>query len=99
MVFLGPLLSISMSVIAFYLWQTIALKGQLGSHSRWTGSHEMTVSTFELFAAVFVFGLVALAAGIFQIRRGRPNKILVAMLFLLVAIMIFLGRAVTQHAA
>src|SRR6266851_537212 len=46
LVVLGPVLSIAMAVISFYLWQIIYHPGQPGGHSRWTGSHEMTFNAF-----------------------------------------------------
>ena len=95
---LGPMLSIAMAVISFYLWRTIHYQGQLGSTSRWNGSSEMTARTFQLFGTIFVFGLVCVAAGIFQLRTGRRNVIFLILLLVLVGVMFLLGRQVMQLA-
>jgi hypothetical protein len=92
LIVLGLMLSCAMAGISFYLWQTIHYPGQ----SRWSGSAEMTARTFQLFGTIFVFGLVCLATGIFQVRTGRRNMIAVAFLLLLVGIMIFLGNQIMQ---
>ena len=98
LVILGPSLSIAMAVISFYLWRTIHYQGQLGSTSRWNGSPEMTARTFQLFGTIFVFGLVCLAAGIFQLRTGRRNVTFLVLLLVLVGVMFLLGRQVMQLA-
>jgi len=58
--------------------------------THWTGSHEMTIQVFVLFATVFVFGLVAAGAGIFQLRRGRVSWLANSILFALAATMVFI---------
>ena len=72
LVVLGAFLSLGISLLAAYLAWMIARNDQPGG-THWTGSQEMTVKVFELFATIFVFGLVAIAAGILQLRRGRTN--------------------------
>ena len=93
---LGPILSLAMAVIGFNLWRTIRFPGQLGNHSHWNGSPEMTFNTFALFGTIFLFGLVCTAAGIFQIRTGRKNMIFLALILGLFAIMMFFGYGVMQ---
>jgi hypothetical protein len=58
----------------------------------------MTVKVFELFAAVFLFGLVAIGGGILQLRRGRPSWAALALMLGLVVIMYFLGQDIMRTA-
>jgi magnesium-transporting ATPase (P-type) len=96
LVVLGPVLSIAMAVISFYLWRIIYYPGQPGGHSRWTGSHEMTVNAFSLFATIFVFGIVCTGAGAFMIRTGRKNIVLIVVIVLLGGVMIYFGNGIMQ---
>lgn len=98
LIILGPFLCVAMAVVAFTIWRTIHFQGQLGSTSRWNGSPAMTARTFQLFGTIFVFGLVCLAAGIFQIRTGRRNVIFLVTLLVLVGVMVLIGRDVMQLA-
>ena len=93
LIVLGSLVSAGIAVIAAILASTIMHNDQPGG-SHWTGSHAFTVRVFELFAAVFVFGLVALAAGIFQLRRGRANWLAIILLLALVVVMYLLGQQI-----
>ena len=97
LVILGPVLSLAMAGISFYLWRIIKFPGQPGSPSRWTGSHEMTVNTFSLFATIFVFGLVCTGAGVSMIRTGRKNMIFVVAIIVLVGVMFYFGNGVMQN--
>lgn len=45
---------------------------------------------------MFVFGLAAFSEGVFQVRTGRRNGALVALMVLAVAAMIYLGYAITS---
>jgi len=98
LIVLGLMLSIGMAGLSFFLWRTIHYLGQSGSTSRWTGSAEMTARTFQLFGTIFVFGLVCLATGVFQVRTGRRNVISLVLLLLLVGLMIVLGNQIMQLA-
>ena len=96
LIVIGPLLSVAMAGLSFYLWRTIHYPGQLGGTSRWTGSAEMTARTFQIFGAIFAFGIVCLATGIFQVKTGRRNVAFLVLLLLLVGLMVFLGRQIVQ---
>lgn len=93
LIVLGSLLSVGISVIAAWLGSTIWGAQQPGGR-RWTGSHDFTVTVFELFAAVFAFGLVALGGGIFQVRRSRASVLAVVLMLALAVVMIFLGAQI-----
>ena len=92
LIVLGSLLSVGIAVIAAILASTIHNDQPKGSH--WTGTHEFTVRVFELFAVVFLFGLVALAGGIFQLRRGRPSWPAMIVMLALVVVMFVLGKQI-----
>ena len=92
LIVIGSLLSVGIAVIAAVLRSTINNDQSGGNH--WTGTHEFTVRVFELFAAVFAFGLVALAGGIFQLRRGRPSWPAMIILLALVVVMFVLGKQI-----
>ena len=95
LIVIGSGLSLGITLIAAYLGWTIAQNDQAGG-THWTGSHEMTVKVFELFAAVFVFGLVAIGGGILQLRNGRPSWAALALLLGLVMVMYFLGQGIMR---
>ena len=96
LVILGPVLSLAMAVIAFYLWRVIHYQSLPGSTSHWTGSHAMTVNTFSLFATIFVFGLLCTGAGAFMIRTGRRNVIFLVLILVLFGLMFYFGNGVMQ---
>ena len=94
-IIVGTCLSIGVAVIAAFLAWTIAHNDRAGG-MHWTGSHEITVRTFELLWTVFVFGAVAIVGGSFQLRSGRPSWLAVLVLLGLLAMMGFLGREIMQ---
>lgn len=95
LIILGTCLSVGIAVIGAFLVLTIAHNDRPGG-THWTGSHEMTVRTFELFATVFIFGAVAVAGGTFQLRCGRASRLAILILLGLVVVMCFLGREIMQ---
>ena len=90
LVVFGCCLSLGAALLTVFLGWTIA-GYQYPRTTHWTGSHEMTIQVFVLFATVFVFGLVAGGAGVFQLRRGRVSWLANGILLVLVAMMVFLG--------
>jgi ABC-type Na+ efflux pump permease subunit len=95
LIILGACLSVGMAaIIAFLAWTIAHNDRPSGTH--WTGSHEMTVRTFELLATVLIFGAVAAIGGSFQLQHGRPNWLAMLVLLGLVAVMCFLGREIMQ---
>jgi hypothetical protein len=90
MIGIGTVLSIAMAALAVYLWVVVNNESRPGS--TWTGTHDFTVHTLELFGVVFVFGVVATAAGIYQLRQARASRVSIVLLIILVGIMLYLGR-------
>jgi hypothetical protein len=97
LIVLGSFLSVGMVLFACYLGSVIANNDRPGV-THWTGSHDFTVRVFELLATVFVFGLVAVIGGIFQLRRGRPSWPVIIVLLALVAVMFFVGHGMMNAA-
>ena len=94
---LGPLLSAGMAALSLWLWRVIHAQSLPGATAHWSGSHEMTVNAFSLFATIFVFGLVCTGAGLFQVRTGRRHWAFIVALLLLVAAMIYFGYGIMQR--
>lgn len=86
----GTALSIAMAALAVYLW--VVVNNASTGGATWTGSHDFTVHTLQLFGVVFVFGLVAMAAGIYQLRQARTSRVSIVLLIILVGIMLYLAR-------
>jgi hypothetical protein len=97
LVIIGLALSLSMAVISFFFGSAVLYSGQPG-HGEYIGTHQFTVRVLELFATVFVFGLVALAGGIFQLRRGRTSIVTMFLLLGLVVLMFYLGQTIVKPA-
>ncbi len=85
----GTLASIRIVALGLYFWTLISSETSDGL--AWRGSYEFTIHTLELFADVFVFGLVAAIAGIYQLRQGRTSKTAMVLLLILMALMLYLG--------
>ena len=90
LIVIGSLLSVAMALLTVFFGWTIASK-ESGPVTHWTGSHEMTRHVFELFVTIFVFGLVAVIAGVFQLRRGRVNQLAVVIMLILLGMIFVTG--------
>jgi hypothetical protein len=97
MIALGLFLSIGMALFGAYLGSIIANNDQPGG-THWTGSHDFTAQVFKLLAIVFVFGLVSVGGGVFQLRRGRPSWPITIVLLGLVAAMFLIGHGLMNSA-
>jgi hypothetical protein len=88
LVALGTLVSIGIVALALYLWTLISNETRA---LPWRSSYEFTIHTLELFIDVFIFGLVAAAAGIYQLRQHRTSNTAMVLLLILMALMLYLG--------
>ncbi|MBS1809421.1 MAG: hypothetical protein JST84_14780 [Acidobacteria bacterium] len=59
--------------------------------TRFTGGPEAALLIFSIFGFVMLFGLTSVFAGIWQIRYGRRNKHLTAIILTLAVVFIVLG--------
>ena len=74
--FLGGFLIVFMGTISVFVWNLVN-KTSADGHRSFTGTKSDQVMIFGVFALVILFGVVALAAGLWQLIFGRRNKILV----------------------
>ena len=96
LIVLGLSLSSGMAALTWFLFRTIVQDSHSGGHPRWHGTPEFTRTTFELFGAVFLFGLTAIAAGTYQLWNGRRHPFLVALALLLAGAMVYLGYGIVS---
>ena len=85
-----------MALIANVIHQAILRDGEPGSRSHWNGSAEFTRTVFELFGAVFVFGLVGIAAGVYILRTRRISRVLGFIMALVMLVICCLGYIIVQ---
>ena len=98
LVVLGVCLSVGIAVVASSLHHTIVHGSDPGARSHWNGSPEFTRSTFELFGAVFVFGLAGLGASVRQVSTGRRSRTWMGLLLLALAAIVYLGYGILSGA-
>jgi hypothetical protein len=89
LVVLGAVASIGIVALGVYLWTLIS--SETANGWPWRSSYEFTIHTLELFVDVFIFGLVAAAAGIYQLRQNRTSQTAMVLLLILMALMFYLG--------
>jgi hypothetical protein len=89
LILLGTIVSIAIVALGLYFWTLISSETIDGL--RWWSSYEFTIHTLELFADVFIFGLIAAAAGIYQLRQHRTSQTAMVLLLILIALMFYLG--------
>ena len=85
-----------MAYLTYFIHGLILRNGEPGSRSHWNGSAEFTRTVFELFGTVFVFGLVAVAAGVYILRTRRISRVLGGAMVLLALGMAYLGYVIVQ---
>ena len=98
LIVIGPLLSGGIAALAAVVASLVNRPTPPGGLPSYTGSHALLVDTFELFGLLFVFGLVSLANGVYQVRHSRQSRPLLVLFFLVLAAIIGLGIVSTQAA-
>jgi hypothetical protein len=93
-VVLGGSLVIFMGGLGIYLAGIIAETGQAGKTSRFTGGPEDVLFIFAIFGLVISFGLAAMAGGAWQIWYGKPNRIVMVVMFVVAGILWIIGSVV-----
>jgi hypothetical protein len=94
LVLLGGFLVVFMGGIGIYLAGIIADTGQPGKTSRFTGGPEDVLFIFSIFGLVISFGLAAIAGGAWQIWYGKPNRIVMVVMFVVAGLLWIIGSAV-----
>ena len=74
---LGMFLVIFMAGVSYVVGRII-LKADPESTTRYTGDATGAIVIFSILGAVMLFGMVGLAAGVSQVRTGRINRRMVA---------------------
>ncbi len=91
LVITGAFLVIFMGWITFVVTGIITQANEPGATSRFTGGPEMLLLMYGIFGFVILFGLVALAGGLWQVKYGKRNKKLAYLIFGLGIVFIILG--------
>lgn len=86
LIFIGAFLSVGIAAVGLSVARVIAGSGDPGAGTTFTGTGEQMGMMFTLFAFVFLFGLVAMTVGGWQVRTGKQNPRLAA-----IAIMFFMA--------
>ena len=85
LIVIGPLLSAGVATLGWLLAGIINRPPGPTHLATYHGSHEVTVDTFLLLGSLFAFGLVSLAAGVYQVRHARRSKLILAVFFVVLA--------------
>ncbi|MBA2526736.1 MAG: hypothetical protein H0V18_13285 [Pyrinomonadaceae bacterium] len=94
LVFLGSGLVIFMGGLGIILGGIIAETGQPGKTTRFTGGPEDVLFIFAIFGLVISFGLASIAGGAWQIWYGKPNRMVMVVMFLVAGLLFVIGSAV-----
>ena len=95
---LGLILFVGMGVIFLNTWPTFSHPGVQIEGSRFTGTAEQGRQALTLFAAVIVFGLLAIVNGIYMLVTRQQSKVFVILtlgvaVILIVFTFVILGQA------
>ena len=94
LVLLGSFLVIFMGGLGIVLAGIIAESGQPGKSSRFTGGPEDVLFIAAIFGFVISFGLASIVGGFWQIWFGKPNRIVMVVMFVLAGLLWAIGSAV-----
>ena len=94
LVILGGGLVIFMGGLAIILGGIIAESGQPGRSARFTGGPEDVLLIFAIFGLMISFGLAAIAGGAWQIWFGKPNRVVMVVMFLVAGLLVVIGGAI-----
>jgi uncharacterized membrane protein len=94
LVLLGGFLVVFMGGLGILLAGIIAGSGQPGNSTRFTGGPEDVMFIVGIFGLVIAFGLAAMAGGAWQIWFGKPNRIVMVVMFVVAGILWVIGNAV-----
>ncbi|HET9532929.1 MAG TPA: hypothetical protein VFQ92_21420 [Blastocatellia bacterium] len=90
----GAFLVIFMTGLIILIAYIMAQTGKPGSTTSFSGTRMEAVMIFGILGIVWVFGLTSLAGGIWQVRHGRRNKKLTAIILWLGAAFMVIGLLV-----
>jgi hypothetical protein len=87
----GLFLAGAMGAIIYYMYPSMMHPGESIDGQRYTGTAEQARLFLTLFLAVFVFGLVAIANGIYMLVTKQQSKVFIFISLGLAAALIILG--------
>lgn len=91
---LGTFLVLFMGTLGIYLGSIISSSDEPGATTRFTGGPEDVAFIVLIFGLVISFGFASIAGGIWQIKYGKPNRILMVAMFLVAGILFVIARAI-----
>src|SRR6266542_743362 len=95
-VVLGVFLVGMMAVITAVVAPIMLSAGSETNGAKFEGTPEQGLLILGLFGVIFVFGLVAIASGIFQIVTGRRSLVIVVIVIALAAVLYVMATAVRK---
>jgi hypothetical protein len=91
---LGTFLVLFMGTLGFYLGSIISGTDEPGATTRFSGGPEDVAFIVLIFGLVISFGIASMAGGIWQIKYGKPNRILMVALFLVAGTLFVIARVI-----
>jgi len=89
------LLAIMAAVLWFAMPVMLAAGGDVGG-ARWTGTADQTIFALAIFAMVVAVGVVALVAGLTQLRHGRRHHGAIRLILGVAGVLIVIGWLVRR---
>ena len=83
-----------MSILGVYLGSIISNSNDPGATSRFSGGPQDVMFIVVIFGLVISFGLASIAGGIWQIIYGKPNRMIIVVVFVIAGILFVIARAV-----
>jgi len=91
---IGTFLVLFMGTLGIYLGSIISGSNEPGATTRFTGGPDDVAFIVLIFGLVISFGIASIAGGIWQIKYGKPNRILMVAMFLVAGILFVIARAI-----
>jgi hypothetical protein len=94
LVLIGSCLVIFMSGLGIFIAGLIAKSDEPGQTSRFSGGPEDILLIASIFGLVIAFGLASVAGGAWQIWFGKPNRLVMVLMFVFAGILWLIGSAI-----
>ena len=91
---IGTFLVLFMSILGVYLGSIISNSTDPESTTRFTGGPQDVMFIVVIFGLVISFGLASIAGGIWQIIYGKPNRLIIVLVFVIAGILFVIARAI-----
>jgi len=92
----GAILTVGMVWLSLVMARTIAHSDDPGATTHFTGDANDVKETFAIFGMVFLFGIVAIVTGVWQVWHGRQNLKLVGFVMFL-GILLLAAASLAQY--